>query len=66
MAARAAPATLKVAFLEPLARDLPTELAVHVFARADADFMGLFVGARPSELEQRDHGALPQLGKPFH
>ena len=45
MAARAAPATLKAAFLEPLARDLPAELAVHVFARADADFMGLFVGA---------------------
>lgn len=45
VAARAAPATLKAAFLEPLARDLPAELAVHVFARADADFMGLFVGA---------------------
>lgn len=48
MAARAAPATLKAAFLEPLARDLPAELAIHVFARTDADFMGLFVGAQES------------------
>lgn len=44
VAARAAPATLKSAFLEPLARDLACELAIHVFARADADFMALFVG----------------------
>ncbi|KAK9825379.1 hypothetical protein WJX81_007027 [Elliptochloris bilobata] len=45
VAARAAPATLKAAFLEPLARDLPAELAMHVFARTDADFMGLFVAS---------------------
>lgn len=48
MTARAAPATLKAAFLEPLARDLPAELAIHMFARTDADFMGLFVGAQDS------------------
>ncbi len=46
VAGRGAPATLKAGFLAPLARDLPAELAVHVFARTDADFMGMFVGAR--------------------
>jgi len=53
VAARGAPATLKAGFLAPLSRDLPAELAVHVFARTDADFMGLFVGARARPLGHR-------------
>jgi len=42
VAAHAAPATLKSAFLGPLQARLAAELCVAVTARTDADFMGMF------------------------
>lgn len=48
VAEQAAPATLKAAFLEPVGRDLATQLSVHLFARTDAHFMGWFTCAPPS------------------
>lgn len=39
--------TLKEAFLQPMAAQLATSLATDLFAKNDADFMGMFVGALP-------------------
>ncbi len=44
VACQAAPATLKSAFLEPVASQLAAELSVDMFGRKDEDFMGLFTG----------------------
>lgn len=44
VACQAAPATLKSAFLEPIAGQLAAELSVEMFGRKDEDFMGLFTG----------------------
>ncbi|PRW39278.1 dynamin-related GTPase isoform A [Chlorella sorokiniana] len=45
VACQAAPATLKSAFLEPVAAQLSAELAVEMCGRKDEDFMGLFTAA---------------------
>jgi hypothetical protein len=42
VAAQAAPATLKAAFLEPVAARLAAELCVQTAGRADEEFLGLF------------------------
>ena len=44
VACRAAPATLKSAFLEPLSKQLAAELSVSLLGRNDDDFMSLFTG----------------------
>lgn len=48
VAVQAAPATLKAAFLEPIAAGLATQLSVHLFARTDAAFMAWFACEAPS------------------
>jgi hypothetical protein len=46
VALEAAPATLKAAFLEPVASGLhANELTMHLFARTDQTFMGWFTCA---------------------
>lgn len=45
VAQESAPATLKAAFLEPVARSLATDLSVHLFARTDQHFMAWFTCA---------------------
>ena len=45
VAEQAAPTTLMAAFLEPVSRDLATQLSVHLFARTDAHFMSWFTCA---------------------
>ncbi|KIY98072.1 hypothetical protein MNEG_9891 [Monoraphidium neglectum] len=45
VAGQAAPTTLKAAFLEPMCSELPTEVALELFARADGDFMAMFTAA---------------------
>ncbi len=43
VALQAAPATLKAAFLEPVATgQQATDMSVHIFARTDANFMSWF------------------------
>ena len=44
VARQAAPVTLKSAFLEPLSRDMPTQLALDLFAMTDSEFMQMFTG----------------------
>ncbi|GBF90887.1 hypothetical protein Rsub_03742 [Raphidocelis subcapitata] len=56
VAGQAAPTTLKAAFLEPMAADLSTSVALELFARTDPDFMGMFtaVGAKAALQAKRD------------
>lgn len=44
VARQAAPVTLKSAFLEPLSSDMPTQLALDLFAMTDSEFMQMFTG----------------------
>lgn len=44
VACQAAPTTLKAAFLDPVADSMATEVALELFAKADADFMHMFTG----------------------
>lgn len=41
---QAAPTTLKAAFLEPMASELSTHVALDLFAKKDDDFMAMFTG----------------------
>jgi hypothetical protein len=45
VAYQATPATLKAAFLDPIHRDLATDVNLDIFARNDSDFMVMFNGA---------------------
>ena len=49
---QAAPTTLKAAFLEPMGSDLATEVTLELFAKTDADFMGMFTGEGPGLTSQ--------------
>lgn len=44
VAGQAAPATLKSAFLDPVADSMSTEVAMQLFAKTDAEFMTMFTG----------------------
>jgi len=44
VAGQAAPATLKAAFLDPVADSMSLEVSMQLFAKADAEFMQLFTG----------------------
>lgn len=44
VAGQAAPATLKAAFLDPVADSMSTEVAMQLFAKTDTDFMQMFTG----------------------
>jgi hypothetical protein len=45
VACQAAPTTLKAAFLDPVeAGSMATEVALELFAKADADFLSMFTG----------------------
>jgi hypothetical protein len=44
VAGQAAPATLKSAFLDPVADSMSTEVAMQLFAKTDAEFMQMFTG----------------------
>jgi hypothetical protein len=45
VACQAAPTTLKAAFLDPVeAGSMATEVALELFAKADADFLTMFTG----------------------
>jgi hypothetical protein len=44
VAGQAAPATLKAAFLDPVADSMSTEVAMQLFAKTDAEFMQMFTG----------------------
>ena len=61
VAMQAAPATLKAAFLEPVARDLATQLSVHLFARTDAHFMGWFTCEPPPAVHAQGFKTLLNL-----
>lgn len=46
VAGQAAPATLKAAFLDPVADSMSTEVAMQLFAKTDAEFMQMFTGMK--------------------
>jgi hypothetical protein len=44
VAGQAAPATLKAAFLDPVADSMASEVAMQLFAKTDVEFMQMFTG----------------------
>lgn len=58
VACQNAPATLKNAFLDPMADQLATDVSIELFAKSDSDFMTMFTAAGAMAALQAKRDAL--------